>query len=210
MPSSLFSPPTPCTRHSGLARGVARAVMTSSLVLGAACGGADKQDVLDAPSAAMEGSSTSSSSSGSPSSSGSAPGTSSGASSGSPPGSSSGATSSSGGIAGCPSESESNDRADDANDIAESLCGVIADKGDTDFLTFDLPGSAKTVKLTFEGRVTLDVTVGGGGGGGGGGKSVTLEPGSNQGIPFVRGGTYVIRVRAESRAEWRVNVAFAN
>jgi hypothetical protein len=191
MPSSLASPrPRPLERR--LAGAVAQVLWASSLGLGAACGGAEKQDVLDAPSAASTTSSASSSSGGSTSSSGSTS-TSSGNGGGAVDAGSSG-------VPGCPSESEPNDKADAANDLVGSLCGSISSKDDTDFLTFVLPSSAKTVKLTFEGRVTLQVTVPGGNG-------VTLQPGSNQGIPFVRGGTYLVRVRADAPATWRVNVA---
>lgn len=177
-----------------LARPVAQVLVVSVLGLAAACGGADPQDVLQAPSAASTSGSTSSSS-GASSSSGTSASSSGGTSSGNV--ADGGSTS---GQPGCPSEDEPNDNEDDANDVVGSICGQ-ASKDDVDFLTFDLPQSAKTVKLTFEGQVTLKVTVNGGNG-------VTLRPGNSQGIPFVRGGTYVVEVLAEARQTWRVNVTF--
>ncbi len=170
-----------------------RSVVAASLAFsGVACGGAEKQDVLEAPAATTGTSSSASSTS-------SSGGTSSGGSSASST-SSGGSTSSSGG-AECPEEKEKNDDADDANTLETSICGVIEDRSDVDSLTFTLPASAKGVRLTYEGSVVLTVSVGGA-------SSVTLKAGSTQAIPFVKQKPYLVQVRAEAAGtKWRVNLA---
>lgn len=178
-----------------LLRPVPSTLAASAVALAIACGGATEQDVLGTSPSATSGTSTSSSG-GTTSSSGAST---SGATSTSGGTTTTDAGTSSGTVPGCPSETEPNDNERQANTLATSLCGTIANRNDVDFLEFDLANSAKSVKLTFEGPVTLKVTVNGGNG-------TTLKPGSNSGIPFVRGGHYVVEVIADTNATWRVNL----
>lgn len=166
-------------------------VLGSVVSLALACGGADKQDVLDAPSASTGSSGTTSTSGGATSG-----GTTSGGTTSS--GGADGGTSSGG--AGCESETEPNDNENQANLLSSSLCGQIGTNSDVDFLTFTLPMSAKTMKLTFDGPVTLKVSVDGA-------NSVTLKAGSTQGVPFVKGKPYFIEVQGTKGASWRVNLS---
>ena len=181
-----------------LSRLVPTTFALSALALAVACGGASEQDVLGTSASATSGSSSTSSSSGATSSGASSSTSSSNSSTGGTTSGDAGTTS--GGVPGCPSETEPNDNERQANTLATSLCGKVATGDDQDFLQFDLPNGAKNVKLTFEGQVTLKVTVNGGNG-------TTLKPGSNSGIPFVRGGHYVIEVIGDATATWRVNLA---
>lgn len=170
-----------------------RSVVAACLAFSAAaCGGAEKQDVLEGAGA------TTGTSSGASSTSSSGASTSSGGSSASSTGG--GSTSSSAGGIDCPAEDEKNDDADDANRLGTSLCGTVADRSDVDSLTFTLPGSAKGVRLTYEGAVVLTVSVEGA-------STVTLKAGSTEKIPFVRQKPYLVQVRAEAAGtKWRVNL----
>jgi len=169
--------------------------------LGAACGGASGQDVLD-----PAGTSSSSGSAGT----GASGGTSGGGTSGTSGGTSGGGTSgTSGGIADasvdapgpCPSETEPNDTRESANTIAPTLCGTISPDSESDFLTFQLKPASTSLSITFTGEVTLKVTVAG--------ASVTLTSTSNVKVPFVKNQRYGIEVRAAQRLPniaWRVDV----
>ncbi len=177
------------SRFAPLATTASTAIL--ALILVVACGGADKQDVLDeAPGATSGTSSTSTSSS---SSTGGA--SSSGASS--TGGIDAGGTSSGG--PSCDREKEPNDNQGSANTLVTSLCGTITSAGDVDFLTFTLPSSAKGVNLGFSGSVVLRVSVDGA-------NAVTLKAGSTQPIPFVKGRPYLVEIRAEAKADWKVTL----
>lgn len=169
--------------------------MTSRILLSAvglailaACGGSKSQEVLDNTSSTS--SSSSGGASGAPSSSG-ASGTSNG-----------GVDGSSGGGGTCTQEREPNDNKDTANPLAPSVCGVLEQNSDVDFLTFQLHQGTRSVSINFSGDVTLTVEVEGA-------QTVTLGGGSTQTVPFVMGKPYFVEVRAATHAaktDWRVDL----
>jgi len=164
------------------------------------CGGAEEQDVLDAPASSSggggsltSGTSTSGSSGETTSSTSSGSGTSSGATTG---------DSGKGPPDGCERESEPNDEPGDANVLSTSLCGTLAPESETDYLTFELGPDTKSMHLTFEGDIEMRVFVGGR-------DPATLSPDKNDEVPFVIGEPYVIEVRARGGSEkgtYRVNL----
>ena len=176
------------------------AVLGLALVCGAACGGADSQDVLGSIDGAA-----STSSSGTSGSSGSSSGTS-GSSSGTS-GSSSGTSGSSGGGidaapdtgSDCPPETEGNNNKATANLIGKTLCGAISPQNDQDFMTFTLPATAQSLDITYSGDVIVEVTVLG--------STVTL--GNDAKIPVIPSQKYYIEVRGNGKlasTSWQVNV----
>lgn len=103
----------------------------------------------------------------------------------------------------CAQESEPNDDADTANVLAPTLCGTLSKADQKDFLTFRLKAATQTVKINFDGRVQLLVSVPGH-------DSVKLTPDSVGVIPFEKDVDYIIEVTSlsDSNAEvpWRVEV----
>lgn len=80
------------------------------------------------------------------------------------------------------------------------MCGAIDPRNDQDFLTFDLPVTAKTLNITYTGDVIVEVTVLG----------MTVTLGNDAKVPFVPGGKYYIEVRGTGKADstpWQVNVS---
>ena len=80
------------------------------------------------------------------------------------------------------------------------MCGAIAPQNDQDFLTFDLPVTAKSLDITYSGDVIVEVSVLG--------MQVTL--GGDAKIPFLPGSKYYVEVRGTGKAPstpWQVNVS---
>ncbi|MBS2014912.1 MAG: hypothetical protein JST00_18625 [Deltaproteobacteria bacterium] len=153
-----------------------------------ACAGATKQDVFDKDGAGASSSGTSGGTSGTSGTSGTTSGTSgtSGASGTSGTVTDAGATDA---TTTCTKEVEPNDARDEANPLVSSVCGEInvAD-GDVDLFTFTLKPSSKTLKITYEGKVTVRVEVQG--------NAFVLGSGSD--VPFVAGSPYFVQVKASS------------
>ena len=103
----------------------------------------------------------------------------------------------------CTSETEPNDKQNDANTIDGSICGSITPRGDTDWLTFTLKPTTQTLSLQFSGRVRLRVNVQGKG-------TTELTPDSAGQVPFVKNTPYYVQVAAFSDSDtaqpWTVTV----
>jgi hypothetical protein len=191
--------PGPQPARARLGRGslAASAIALVSLALAvmpaSGCSGSEAQDVLAkraAPASTIPGSSgTSGTSGGTSGTSGGTSGT-----SGTIDASIDGATE-------CPEEQEPNNGRDDANVLAASRCGAIQPNSDNEFLTFQLKSTTTSMQITFEGKVALRVDVNN--------ESVLLGLGGSPKVPFVKGATYYIEIKAtirDNRVPWRVNL----
>ena len=164
-------------------------VVVSAAVLSVlACAGATKQDVFD-----KDGVGASSGTSGGTSGTSGTGGTSGGTS-----GTSGGTFGTNGTVTNagtadatttCTKEVEPNNVRGDANPLATSVCGeiVVADE-DVDFFTFTLKPTSKTLRITYEGKVTVRVDVQG--------NAFVLGSGSD--VPFVANAPYFVQVKASS------------
>lgn len=89
----------------------------------------------------------------------------------------------------CTKESEPNDSKDTANPLDRAVCGEVeASGGDVDFFTFELAATSKSLRLTYEGKVTVKVDVQG--------NSFVLGSGTD--VPFVADAPYYVQVKAAS------------
>lgn len=194
--------PCDCAMMTGMrtrassASAVALATATLGMLVVVACGGSEAQDVLATRSAPASTVPTSSGASGASGASGSSGGTS--GSSGS-----SGSTGSSGADASvdCPQEVEPNDNEERANQLAPSRCGAITPNSESDFLTFVLSPTSTSMQIKFDGKVTLRVRVAN--------ESITLGGSTTPKVPFLKGETYVIEIKAtvrDNRVPWRVDL----
>lgn len=164
-------------------------------ILGAACSGAEAQDVLFDDSASSSSSSSSSSTGGNSNPADPSASSSNGGSS------SSSASSSSGGPNGngdCEPEEEPNDDEDSANVLAPARCGTLSDTDTVDFLVFRMKSETKSMSLNFRGSIRLIVRVAG--------HVVELSPSNVGQVPFIRDEDYVIELSALSKGDvsWRV------
>lgn len=102
----------------------------------------------------------------------------------------------------CPQETEPNDGKDTATALNPLRCGALTPSSDQDFLTFTLKPATKTLRIDFDGKVTLKVDVEGA-------QSVVLGSGNNPPVPFVQGKPYFVQVLAAdktNRVPWRVSL----
>jgi hypothetical protein len=153
-----------------------------------ACSGADEQDVLAPPGGAA---------SGTPSAGGAQTG-------GAPPTANGGGGGGGGGggAGSCPRENEKNDDAKSANELRTSICGELAPVSESDWLTFELDESVRSMRLTFEGDIRMRVSLEGR-------QPVEINPASYPEVPFVTGRPYLIEVRAftgSGAIPYRVNL----
>jgi len=157
------------------------------------CGGAETQDVLD-PAASPGASTTSGGTTSGGTTSG---GTTSGGTSGAVPDASTDASTA------CPEESEPNDGRDEASPLTRAMCGSLAPRSESDWVTFQLAPTSTSMRINYEGKVTVRVEVEGE-------PTVTLGEGSSVKVPFVKGKRYFAEVKAAERVEgvlrWRLDV----
>lgn len=104
---------------------------------------------------------------------------------------------------GCQAESESNDTEEEANDAVAENCGKISPSGDVDFLTFELDPATTKFNISFQGKVTLTVSVNG--------KTYVLDGSGDPKVPLVKNKAYVIEIRAAGNGNatnvpWRVDI----
>jgi hypothetical protein len=96
-----------------------------------------------------------------------------------------------GGTSGTSAETEPNDTAGTANALVLNgvECGAIAPATDVDFFKYTLPADAQTMQITFDGYITLKITVGTD-------SPVTLTPTSFPQVGFHPGSEYTVEVHS--------------
>src|SRR5262249_41907243 len=96
-----------------------------------------------------------------------------------------------GGTSGTSAETEPNDTAGTANTLVLNgvECGAIAPATDVDFFKYTLPADAQTMQITFDGYISLKITVGSD-------PPVTLTPSSFPSVGFHPGSEYTVEVHS--------------